>query len=132
MQESMFPKRHRGPQSAVFPAAAVDLQQCPAAFSKCGRGYVGYIGDVNNELGSQKLLMAMLGKSNSIFGCLGWKVQYIAYLALVLICNYLSRNCYLILRSAKRQPNTNTTRVKLNAGSAIQSSIIGARRPRHA
>lgn len=48
-------------QSAVFPAAAVDLQQCPAAFAKCGRGYVGYIGDVNNELGSQKLLMAMLG-----------------------------------------------------------------------
>lgn len=48
-------------------SAAVDLQQCPAAFAKCGRGYVGYIGDVNNEMGSQKLLMAMLGKSNSTF-----------------------------------------------------------------
>lgn len=86
-------------QSAVFPAAAVDLQQCPAAFAKCGRGYIGYIGDVNNEVGSQKLLMAMLGKSNSTFSCPGWKIQY---MALELICNILGRNCYLILRSAKR------------------------------
>lgn len=62
-------------QSAVFPAAAVDLSQSPAAFAKCGRGYVGYIGDVNNEVGSQKLLMAMLGKSNSIFYCLGWELS---------------------------------------------------------
>lgn len=54
-------------QSAVFPASAVDLHQCPAAFAKCGRGYIGYIGDVNNEVGSQKLLMAMLGKSSSTF-----------------------------------------------------------------
>lgn len=54
-------------QSEVFPATTVDLYQCPAAFARFGRGYVGYIGDVNNEVGSQKLLMAMLGKSNSIF-----------------------------------------------------------------
>lgn len=97
-----IPEASSRTQSAVFPAAAVDLHQCPAAFAKCGRGYVGYIGDVNNEEGSQKLLMAMLGKSNSTFSCLGWKIQYMAYSALALICNYLSRNCYLILRSAKR------------------------------
>lgn len=57
-----IPEASSRTQSAVFPAAAVDLQQCPAAFAKYGRGYIGYIGDVNNEAGSQKLLMAMLGK----------------------------------------------------------------------
>lgn len=64
-----IPEASSRTQSAVFPAEVVDLQQCPAAFAKCGRGYVGYIGDVNNEVGSQKLLMAMLGKSYSNFSC---------------------------------------------------------------
>lgn len=68
-----FPEASSRTQSAVFSAAAVDLQQCPAAFAKCGKGYVGYIGDVNNEVGSQKLLMAMLGKSSSTFICLEWE-----------------------------------------------------------
>lgn len=44
-----------------------NLNQCPAAFARFGRGYVGYIRDLNNEFGSQKLVMALLGKSNSIF-----------------------------------------------------------------
>lgn len=51
-------------QSMVFAPAEVDLQQCPAVFSPYGKGYLGYIGDVNNEEGSQKLLAAMLRKSN--------------------------------------------------------------------
>ncbi|KAL9047373.1 MAG: hypothetical protein Q9206_006821 [Seirophora lacunosa] len=50
-------------ESRVFPATAVDNSQTPAAFHKYGDGWLGYIGDVNNESGSQALLMAMLGKS---------------------------------------------------------------------
>lgn len=48
-------------QSHVFPAASVDQSQSPAVFTRCGHGYLGYLGDVNNEEGSQALLMAMLG-----------------------------------------------------------------------
>ncbi|KAI4116013.1 MAG: hypothetical protein LQ345_003493 [Seirophora villosa] len=51
-------------ESRVFPPTAVDNSQTPAAFHKYGDGWLGYIGDVNNENGSQALLMAMLGKSN--------------------------------------------------------------------
>lgn len=51
-------------QSMVFAPAAVDLQQCPAVFAPYGKGYIGYIGDVNNEEGSRKLLAAMLRKSD--------------------------------------------------------------------
>ncbi|KAL8746867.1 MAG: hypothetical protein Q9184_007687 [Pyrenodesmia sp. 2 TL-2023] len=47
-------------QSAVFPPSSVDQGQTPAAFHKYGEGWVGFIGDVNNEQGSQALLMAML------------------------------------------------------------------------
>lgn len=49
-------------ESRVFPPDAVDNSQTPAAFHKYGSGWLGYIGDVNNEVGSQALLMAMLGK----------------------------------------------------------------------
>lgn len=51
-------------QSMVFAPAEVDLQQCPAVFSPYGKGFIGYIGDVNNEEGSRKLLTAMLRKSD--------------------------------------------------------------------
>ncbi|MCJ1229751.1 hypothetical protein MMC12_006421 [Toensbergia leucococca] len=47
-------------ESLVFPPAKVDSQQCPAVFVKHGRGFFGYIGDVNNEAGSQTLILAML------------------------------------------------------------------------
>ena len=50
-------------ESLVFPPAKVDSQQCPAVFVKHGRGFFGYIGDVNNEAGSQTLILAMLGQS---------------------------------------------------------------------
>ncbi|KAL8911603.1 MAG: hypothetical protein Q9171_003268 [Xanthocarpia ochracea] len=49
-------------QSAVFPPSAMDQGQTPAAFHKYGEGWLGFIGDVNNEQGTQALLMAMLGK----------------------------------------------------------------------
>ncbi|KAI4227956.1 MAG: hypothetical protein L6R36_002036 [Xanthoria steineri] len=51
-------------ESRGFPPTAVDQGQTPAAFSKHGSGWIGYIGDVNNEEGSRSLLMALLGKSN--------------------------------------------------------------------
>ena len=47
--------------SMVFSPSEVDQQQSPAVFYKYDQGYVGYIGDVNNEEGSQALTMAMLG-----------------------------------------------------------------------
>ena len=48
-------------QSHVIPATSVDLDQSPAVFTKCGEGFLGYIGDVNNEDGSRALLLAMIG-----------------------------------------------------------------------
>lgn len=49
-------------ESRVFGPDPVDQSQSPAVWAKCGEGWLGFIGDVNNEKGSQKLLMAMLGK----------------------------------------------------------------------
>ena len=49
-------------QSAVFPADRVDMAQTPAVWQRHGQGYIAYIGDVNNESGSQVLIMAMLSK----------------------------------------------------------------------
>lgn len=53
-------------QSAVFPPTAVDKAQCPAVLQKHGEGFIGFIGDVNNENGTQSLLMAILGKTSKI------------------------------------------------------------------
>ena len=50
----------------VFPATNVDTAQFPAVWQKHGDGYVGFLGDVNNEAGSQTLLMAMLSKCLSL------------------------------------------------------------------
>lgn len=49
-------------QSAVFPPTRVDTAQTPAVWQKHGQGFIAYIGDVNNESGSQALIMAMLSK----------------------------------------------------------------------
>lgn len=49
-------------QSMVFESTEADLQQCPAIFAPYGKGYIGYIRDVNNEECSRKLLAAMLRK----------------------------------------------------------------------
>lgn len=54
--------------SMVFAPAEVDQGQTPAAFVHYGKGLVGYVGDVNNEEGSRKLVMEMLGKN--LFTCL--------------------------------------------------------------
>ncbi|KAL9576103.1 MAG: hypothetical protein Q9212_007384 [Teloschistes hypoglaucus] len=50
-------------QSMVFPPDTVDQNESPAAWTVSGNGWLGYIGDVNNEAGSRKLLKVMLGKS---------------------------------------------------------------------
>ncbi|KAL8672224.1 MAG: hypothetical protein Q9168_003296 [Polycauliona sp. 1 TL-2023] len=47
-------------QSNVFAPSTVDQGETPAVFAKHGAGWVGYVGDVNNEQGSQALIMALL------------------------------------------------------------------------
>ncbi|KAL9617986.1 MAG: hypothetical protein Q9204_008443, partial [Flavoplaca sp. TL-2023a] len=47
-------------ESRVFPPSAVDQEEMPAAFSRHGSGWIGYVGDVNNEQGSRALIMALL------------------------------------------------------------------------
>lgn len=49
--------------SMVFAPEEVDQNQSPAVFYGYGQGFVGYVGDVNNEQGSQALTLAMLGTS---------------------------------------------------------------------
>ena len=49
-------------QSFVFPPDRVDTTQTPAVWQQHGQGFIGYVGDVNNESGSQALIMAMLSK----------------------------------------------------------------------
>ncbi|QDS72811.1 hypothetical protein FKW77_006631 [Venturia effusa] len=44
-------------QSFVFSPEPVDQDQTPAAFVKRGWGWLGYLGDVNNETGTQKVVM---------------------------------------------------------------------------
>ena len=53
-------------QSFVFPASPVDTAQTPAVWQKHGQGHIAYIGDVNNESGSQALIMAILGRELEI------------------------------------------------------------------
>jgi len=47
--------------SAVFPADPVDCEQTPVVFAKIGEGWLGYVGDVNNESESQAVVLAMCG-----------------------------------------------------------------------
>jgi hypothetical protein len=53
-------------QSMVFsPVAITDRSESPAVQTRVGRGYFGYIGDVNGEEGSTKVILAMLGLLDS-------------------------------------------------------------------
>lgn len=40
--------------------------QSPAVLARCGRGRIGYVGDVNNEETSQRLILRMLGECSYI------------------------------------------------------------------
>ena len=68
-------------QSFVFPPDTVDTAQTPAVWQKHGQGHIAYIGDVNNENGSQALIMAMLNK---------WRTFCASICDPMLIC---SRHC---------------------------------------
>ncbi|KAK0190080.1 hypothetical protein F5146DRAFT_958640 [Armillaria mellea] len=37
----------------------IDVNECPCAYGPVGRGWLGYVGDVNNEDGSTRIIMAM-------------------------------------------------------------------------
>ena len=48
-------------ESIVFGAGKIkNLNEAPVAFAKAGKGWVGYVGDVNNEAESQTVILAML------------------------------------------------------------------------
>ncbi|OAL18622.1 hypothetical protein AYO22_10599 [Fonsecaea multimorphosa] len=48
-------------ESHVFPAAPVPTSETPVACAKMGNGWLGYIGDVNAEEGTDDVVLAMLG-----------------------------------------------------------------------
>ncbi|KAL0575379.1 hypothetical protein V5O48_006592 [Marasmius crinis-equi] len=49
-------------QSLVFPATSVrNFEESPVVHAKVGKGYLGYIGDVNAEKDTTSILFAMLG-----------------------------------------------------------------------
>ena len=48
-------------ESHVFAPESVSQEQTPVVFAQVGEGWLGYIGDVNNEVASQKVLLAMCG-----------------------------------------------------------------------
>ncbi|PIL32504.1 hypothetical protein GSI_05207 [Ganoderma sinense ZZ0214-1] len=51
-------------ESHVFaptPIRGAEAQMTPAAFARVGRGYLGYVGDVNGEQGSTRLTIEMCG-----------------------------------------------------------------------
>ncbi|KAF8417579.1 hypothetical protein EV426DRAFT_622626 [Tirmania nivea] len=51
-------------QSHVFPATPIaDLSQAAIAFAKVGNGWLGYIGDVNDEADTLTVILAMIGKA---------------------------------------------------------------------
>lgn len=49
-------------QSRVFgPGPVGDRRQTPAALGRCGMGWVGYVGDVNGEVETEGVVLAMCG-----------------------------------------------------------------------
>jgi len=48
-------------QSHVFPPTFVDQAQAAVVGAKVGKGFVLYIGDVNGEEGSDKVILCMCG-----------------------------------------------------------------------
>ncbi|KAK0213825.1 hypothetical protein IW262DRAFT_1279619 [Armillaria fumosa] len=40
-------------------AIPIDVNECPCAYGPVGRGWLGYVGDINNEDGSTRVIMAM-------------------------------------------------------------------------
>lgn len=46
-------------ESAVFPPTPVKAEQTPVAFTKLDKGWLGYIGDVNAEIESDAVVLAI-------------------------------------------------------------------------
>ncbi|MCJ1383697.1 hypothetical protein MMC17_006811 [Xylographa soralifera] len=45
------------------PSPINDLTQSPTVFAACGKGHVGFLGDVNGEIGTTKTILALSGLS---------------------------------------------------------------------
>jgi len=61
-QEKIYiPVNDAKTQSAVFPPEYVDRSQAAVVGAKIGDGYLVYHGDVNNEEGSNKVIMILCG-----------------------------------------------------------------------
>lgn len=67
-------------QSSGVPLAPVNQHQTPVALTKVGDGWLGYIGDVNNEMGSQDAIHAMieLGVNPAIYAMIELGVKHAA------------------------------------------------------
>lgn len=48
-------------QSAVFPPEQVDQSQAAVVGAKMGDGFLGYCGDVNGEVESSRVILALCG-----------------------------------------------------------------------
>lgn len=48
-------------ESGIFPSQAVPTSETPAALTKVGSGWLGYIGDVKTEKSTDLVVLAMLG-----------------------------------------------------------------------
>ncbi|RMD39955.1 hypothetical protein DV735_g5169, partial [Chaetothyriales sp. CBS 134920] len=58
-----WPTEHSVIDSAVFAPDPVPTNETPVVFAKVANGWLGYIGDVNAEQGSEDAVLAMLGLS---------------------------------------------------------------------
>lgn len=54
-----LPSKDSKTQSHVFAPAPVDVDQTPVAFTQVGKGWLGYLGDVNQEHGTDAVALAM-------------------------------------------------------------------------
>lgn len=56
-----LPSRSSTVESNVVPPDPVDCEQTPVVCARIGEGWLGYVGDVNNEVWSQEVILAMCG-----------------------------------------------------------------------
>ena len=70
-------------QSLVFaPEPIRNLQETPAAFAKVSQGYVGFVGDVNDEEETTPLLAAMLLASSRRQSAAGGSTTTVSYIVI--------------------------------------------------
>lgn len=59
-EEDEYEDEDSSAQSRAFPPLMVNLSNVPVAYTRVGRGSLGYVGDVNAEEGSTSAILAML------------------------------------------------------------------------